>query len=618
VPWSRADLLAGQRHYVVTLTLGSRVLHFSHEALDIVQDDGSFISVAAGLIADIDATRALQIQQTTVPLRSVSMSIITEAEDWAAIVADGYDLAAGVGELSEWIPGRTWEDRQIILTGLLDAPTYGARGEPLAYTLKNHPMQDRGQILPPTAIVDAQTWPNAHEHAEGRNYPLVIGQPGLIGSTRYHGSPGLVVSVAAGTVLICDGEVQASKVSYLEEADPEKWVSVDVNKTTDGRGRTVSTITMNGETWTAHSSGSTVDFFAPVSGADAGETEDGFYRGYVGKFSFTTATAALRGVEFLITRWNSDFSLGGSQGRARVEQFDGTSLPAAPGHLDEAVVRPVLDGQVQICWTGGGGILNRTRTSLLRTAGDVLEHLFQASTLNVDRGRTAAAAELLQGYLIDCYIDDPVGVWEWIQGNLLPILPISIRYGPSGLYPIVWRSVIEDEQGSLVQSLNADDGDIVRVGVVETSSTLHGELANTIRVAYAVDSETGDYRAAYLLHGDPDRISNGSATASSRITRVSVARYGEIPVELQTSVVWDRSTAAAVAYQAALRHALPVRRINYLCPQAFGWLEEGCGVQLTDSELSLSNAFGLVSEVQDYTDGSCRIQVTLLDPVVRD
>jgi hypothetical protein len=204
VPWSRADLLAGQRHYVVTLTLGSRVLHFSHEALDIVQADGSFISVAAGLIADIDATRALQIQQTTVPLRSVSMSIITEAEDWAAIVADGYDLAAGVGELSEWIPGRTWEDRQIILTGLLDAPTYGARGEPLAYTLKNHPMQDRGQILPPTAIVDAQTWPNAHEHAEGRNYPLVIGQPGLIGSTRYHGSPGLVVSVAAGTVLICE------------------------------------------------------------------------------------------------------------------------------------------------------------------------------------------------------------------------------------------------------------------------------------------------------------------------------------------------------------------------------------------------------------------------------
>jgi hypothetical protein len=163
-----------------------------------------------------------------------------------------------------------------------------------------------------------------------------------------------------------------------------------------------------------------------------------------------------------------------------------------------------------------------------------------------------------------------------------------------------------------------DAGDVVRVGVVETSSTLHGELANTIRVAYGIDAMTGDHRAADLLHGDPDRISNGTATASSRITRISVARYGEVPVELQTSVVWDPATAAAVAYQAALRHALPVRRINYLCPQSFGWLEEGSGVQVTDSELSLSNVFGLVSEVQDLTDGSVRIQVTLLDPVVRD
>ena len=183
MPWSRADLLAGPRHYVVSLTIGSRQLFYSHEALDITADDGSVVAVSAGLVADIAATRALQMQQTSVPLKAVSLSVSPEAEDWAAIVAEGWDLAAGVGELAEWIPGRTWEQRQVILTGLLEAPTYGARGEPLAFTLKNHPMQDRGQILASTAIVDADTWPNAHEHAEGRNYPLVLGQPGLIGST---------------------------------------------------------------------------------------------------------------------------------------------------------------------------------------------------------------------------------------------------------------------------------------------------------------------------------------------------------------------------------------------------------------------------------------------------
>ena len=34
------------------------------------------------------------------------------------------------------------------------------------------------------------------------------------------------------------------------------------------------------------------ELFAPVSGATAGETEDGYYRGFVGKFSSTTPTAA--------------------------------------------------------------------------------------------------------------------------------------------------------------------------------------------------------------------------------------------------------------------------------------------------------------------------------------
>ena len=532
MPWSRADLLAGPRHYVVSLTIGSRQLFYSHEALDITADDGSVVAVSAGLVADIDATRALQIQETSVPLKSVSLSVITEAEDWAAIVAEGWDLAAGVGELAEWIPGRTWEQRQVILTGLLDAPTYGARGEPLAVTLKNHPMQDRAQLLPSTAIVDDDTWPLADDRAKGRSYPTVIGKPGTIGTTRLPGSPGLLVNDVSRYLLIAGHEVEATSVQIADiTEDPLLWATHAVTHRTDGRGRTVATVTLQ----------------------------------------------------------------------------HATPVKYQPGH-DYAV-----------CWGysgAGGGLYNRTRSTSMRTAGDVLAYLFEQSTLSIDRGRTAAAVNQLQGYLIDAYIDEPVGVWEWVQGNLLPILPISIRYGPAGLYPVVWRSVIEDE--SPLQLLDVDAGDVVRVGVVETSSTLHGELANTIRVAYGIDAMTGDHRAAYLLHGDPDRIVNGTSTASSRITRISVARYGEVPVELQTSVVWDPATAAAVAYQAALRHALPVRRINYLCPQSFGWLEEGSGVQVTDSELSLSNVFGLISEVQDLTDGSVRIQVTLLDPVVRD
>lgn len=539
MPWSRADLLAGPRHYVVELTVGSRRLYFSHEALNITKADGSVVAVAAGLVADIDATRALKIQQTSVPLKSVSMSVITQLEDWAAMMIAGWDLAAGEGELSEWIPGRTWEERRVIVKGLMDAPTYGARGEPLSFTLKNHPMQDRSQLPVSTAVVDSVTWPDANSHAMGRTYPTVIGKPGTLQrfmttglptSQRFAGSPALMVDGLNGILLIAGHEVEATTVQVADmDNAPFTWTTQSVVHRTDGRGRKVATVTLS-----------------PV---------------------------------------------------------------------------PLSPGAYAVCWGysgAGGGLYDKTRSGSMRAAGDVLAYLFEQSTLTIDRGRTAAAAELLQGYLIDCYIDEPVNTWEWVQANLLPILPVSIRYGPNGLYPVVWRSVIEDEQGAMLQLLNADDGDVVRVGVVSTSSTLHGELTNTIRIGYGTESHSGERRGAYLLHGDPDNITNGPTSATSRITRVSVSRFGEYPTELQTDVVWDPSTAAAVAYQVALRSALPVRRVNYLCPQSFGWLEEGSGVQVTDTELSLSQVFGLVSEIEDLVDGSVRVEVTLLDPVVRN
>ena len=537
--WSRADLLSGPRHYVVRLDVGSRRLYFSHEALDILANDGTVIRVAAGLVADIDATRALQIQNTAVPLRSVSMAVITQAEDWAAIVANGWDLAASVAELSEWIPGLAWDDRRVIVSGYTDAPTYGARGEPLAFTLKNHPMQDRGAIPESTAVVDAVTWPDFASRALGRTYPTVIGKPGTLArfktaglptEDRYPGSPALMVDGLNGILLVAGHEVEATTVQIADVTNaPTTWTTYSITHRLDGRGRKVATVTLS-----------------PV---------------------------------------------------------------------------PLGSAEYAACWGysgAGGGLHNRDKTAAMRSAGEVLEYLFARSTLQVDRGRTAAAVEQLRGYLVDCYIDEQVNVWEWIAGNLLPILPISIRYGPNGLYPVVWRSVIEDEQGAVLQHLNANNGDCVRVGVVQTSSTLHGDLTNTIRIAYGVDAHSGEHRGGYLLHGDPNTTTNGPTSSSSRITRVSVARYGEIPTELQTAVVWDPPTAAAVAYARALSSALAVRTVTYLAPQAFGWLEEGSGVQVTDAELSLSQAFGLVSEIEGLTDGSVRLQITLLDPIVRN
>ena len=461
------------------------------------------------------------------PLNSVSMSIITEAHDWAAMVAAGYDLAAASGELSEWRTGQTWEQRRPLVVGLLTAPVYGAKGEELAFTLKDHPMEDLSKFPGPTALVDATTWPNADESAIGRNYPQVFGEPGLANGVRYAGSPGLVVDSSNRYLLIAGHEVAATTVYVARSEEPQTWLSASVSHRTDGRGITVATITLQ-----------------------------------------TSGSAKyVAGEEYYIS-WSGD----------------------------------------------GGGRYDRTRTAAMRSAGEVLEFMLNESTLSVDRGRTAAASDQLRGYRIDCYIDTPVGIWQWLESQLLPVLPIAIRYAPGGLYPVIWEASLS----SVAEILDADRSDVVRLGPVNTSTTLHGDLTNTIRLNYAVDALSGDYRAAYLLHGEPDRIANGENVASSRATRISVARYGVVPTDIDSDVIWDPATAAAVIYQAAIRSALPTRQVNYLCPREFAWLEEGQGVQVTDSELSLSLSFGLITEIENLTDGTVRIEVTLLDPAVID
>jgi len=427
-----------------------------------------------------------------------------------------------------------------------------------------------------------------------------------------------LVHVAAGTVLICDGAVAAGTVYYRQEPEPAKWSSSAVSTTTDGRGRTVSTITLPAETWVSEAVGlNSTTRLAVDNGADRGEDEDGYYIGYVGVFSASTATVTLRNVEFRITAWNSSYvgpGAAAAQGRAWVELPDGSALPAVPDS-DTATVRQVMDeGEIWISWADDGAIYDRTRSAALRSAGDVLEYLLDLSTLRVDRGRTAAAASLLNGYKIDTYIDEQVGVWEWVSANLLPVLPISIRYGYQGLYPVVWRAAVQGSDP--VTLLDADRSDVVRLGPVQTSSTLHGELMNEIRVAYATDAESGSNRGTYLLHGD-DQIANDATATSSRLTRISVARYGVAPGELQTDVIWDSATAAALAFSHALLSALPVRVVNYTAPQEFAWLEEGASVQVTDADLSLSETPAIITEIEELFDGTVRVELTLLDPACR-
>jgi hypothetical protein len=221
----------------------------------------------------------------------------------------------------------------------------------------------------------------------------------------------------------------------------------------------------------------------------------------------------------------------------------------------------------------------------------------------------------LNGYKIDGYIDSVVGVWDWIKGNLLPILPVYIQTGPDGLYPVVWQFDALSAKSGELDLIDTGKHDGERVGFIKTASTLHGNLANEFRIKYALDAKTGQHRRVMTIHGDPDTVSTADFVPNLACRR-SRSRYSpETPsvMELSTDVVYEASTAAAIGHHLALLHALPVRRVSYLCRKEFAHLREGAPVHLTDSEVNFSAEPCLVEKIEDLDDGLVLLDLAILE-----
>lgn len=275
----------------------------------------------------------------------------------------------------------------------------------------------------------------------------------------------------------------------------------------------------------------------------------------------------------------------------------------------------VVSWGTSVASASGGGILNRRETGPLRSAGDVLEYFLNLSTLKVDRGRTAAAVDLLQGYLIDGYWDDPCTVWEWIQGNLLPILPVSIQSGPDGLYPVVWQYDVENPD--TVQQIDVSRGDGYRVGPVTKSTTLYGQLANEFTIRYGLNARTGKYIRQHTVHGDADATSTFNyrpsvACRESRSRELARGFSQASVMNLSSDLIGTRSTADAVASWKSLLHALPTRQVSYRVPITYDTVRVGAAVALTDSELSLSSEHCLVVEKEDLDNGELVLGLVIL------
>ncbi len=250
--------------------------------------------------------------------------------------------------------------------------------------------------------------------------------------------------------------------------------------------------------------------------------------------------------------------------------------------------------------TYGGGIVYRG--ALLRGAGSIIEWVLKEHYAGaVDHARVAAAKSYLDNWKIDTWISSPVNAYDWLAAEVLPLIPVEMREGSSGVYPALLRYDLRATDA--VAHLDATDGS----GRVSRASavTLVGDVVNEVTIDYRPSGDSGaKWLARRVLTAQASRLSgdDGTDTDDTRIlshplARQSQTRYGVRPVRLQLSAVWDTTTALLVGQHLLARQALPRLAVQY---SGGAWLEEieiGQAVTLTDPELHLTDAVALVVDV---------------------
>ncbi len=239
-----------------------------------------------------------------------------------------------------------------------------------------------------------------------------------------------------------------------------------------------------------------------------------------------------------------------------------------------------------VSWSGGGGIHTRTGTAAIRWIGEAIEYLLDQTSLLVDRGRTAVAVARLRGVEIGGYLDDAVGVYGLLQDELLPLAPVTIVYGPAGLYPVVW-----DPDAPPVDHLIAGPG-VVRDGPVRYARDRR-TIENRLRLDYAIDPETGAPLSTLTLDGEPD----DGEIYGSPYARDSQLRYGVREAATESRWVWRRASALVLAQRRLRGSAWLQRQVAYRVGLDRAWLEPGAAVEITDAELSWVARRGLVLDV---------------------
>lgn len=577
-------------HVLVTLHWGASPIRIATDAVDVTDAlTGETYAYAPGVGAlDLEQAAALagggDAQGISIPLEVVL------PVDVPAVIAAATPLAGALCEVALWAEGSDYGDRKIIVLGLVADPEYGEEWEPVRFSVESQAWDDRTLIPAPELIVTGTNWTNVATLIPeylGLPYPIIIGSPGTVSDTTVAprgwiaGARGVWAEFDVdydgynthGIVCVLAGHhVDASRV-YITTPDAyTEGVRVVVRNSYDRAGHPVAWLSWYHSYGTAPADEYTWDGGATYAYADLVDTDG-----------------------------NPTYGLGHNTINNIYIVADGQPVLYV-GVYDS------IDGATGLQWNGRA----------LRGAGDVIEWaLSQTSTL-VDHARFSSAAETLNRFKIDAFVDARVNPWEWLNSNVLPLLPVSLVSGPAGIYPVVWRLDARPDHAELI--LDADtDASVVRASGIRCDT---GGIVNRFALRYAYDIMKSKYCATARCGPGPLTDDELASTldivhplcARSQSTyRTAVGRPMVAEREFTSTVIYDNATALAILAWMPAAYAMARETVSYALPTSvYGHrVEVGAVAVVTDSRVALSSRVALVTGVTDRADGYTDVELWL-------
>ena len=505
---------------ILTLTTTAGIFrHTDGPPCELTTADGTVESYKAGLIVADDVLDVVLAEGADLSPRTVPVSIPDLGVlDWSVV---------GSGVLSS-LPddATTTAAADVIVSGRLDE--LAVDGAVVALSLVEDPLDDRGLILDDAAVVSALTWPRTTAE-RAADTPAAFAYVGT--------APASAPTVEGAHYPLIIGKPGSGAV--LRPA------------------------------------GITITASFPCAPALLVETSD----------SVTSATdhafvvSSGRIGASTVRRLSTDRTGEPMAEVANVSiAHDLQGRPVSVIYAGSALTGPSEESQSWTCLDTGTGIEDPYGTGYLRRADHVIRLALDRSTLRVDR-RCLGRLEALRAHRIDVALYSQAGAWEWLSGQVLPLLPVSVSSGPHGI--AVWPVILDMPEHLVERTITIGrDAKLTRDPVADPWSPV-----TRCTVGYCLDSRAGTTRQRVTVTGRR-RASDPSTTPLNLYAARAWSAVGERAETIDVPITSDPSTATWIAQHRLDSTCRPSYTAQLRLPEGDA-VEVGAVVRIIDAALGL-------------------------------